>query len=171
MLFTGDGHRCTEALLAVVKCLPSSVIIDRCPGSNRPDVIQLPDNCSHAGSANSAEIFHTVADCIQLQHLRAVKKLIEILRIPVGCRQVIHNLSVGRRISLVHLHHLGENIPVLRLRKRTDRLHTGERLEAELRKETEVMLPVIRELISAMPYAPVMRISDIFLVDILVIAA
>lgn len=68
----------------------------------------------------------------------------KILRVKIRCRKVFQDLTICSRISLMHLHHSGENIPLFRKRKALHRLKAREGLEAELGKITEMVLSVNR---------------------------
>ena len=53
----------------ILQRFPSSKVIDTCPGCDRPVIVQLPVNCTHAASPVSAPVLHTALDCDRLQHL------------------------------------------------------------------------------------------------------
>ena len=67
------------------------------------------------------EMFDAVTNRLGLQKLRGVDQRIEIIRIQEELLHVIHDLAVGGSISLMLLHHIGKDIPVLRNRKRLHR--------------------------------------------------
>ena len=69
------------------------------------------------------------------------------------------------------LHHIGEHVPVLGEGKAFDGFHTGEGLEAEFRHIPEVIIPVIREGLHAVPHIPVVDITPGFVVGIVKAAA
>lgn len=62
-------------------------------------------------------MLHTVAHGFRLEKLGGIEKGVKIIGIEEGLSQIIHDLSIGRLVSLVFLHDIGENIPVFRLCK------------------------------------------------------
>ena len=116
-------------------------------------------------------MLHAVPDRIRLQKLGAEDEGIEVLWIQIGLGEVVHDLSVGRAVSLVHLHDAGEDVPVLRQGKAPDRLHRGEGLEAELREEPVVMAPVGGKRLIAVPDAPVVGVPLVLRVAVLKVSS
>ena len=116
-------------------------------------------------------MLHAVADGVRLEKLGAVEQLVKILRVQIGLGDIVHNFAVGGSIPLVHLHHPGVNVPVALIRKPADCLQGREGLEAELREETVVMLPVCGKGLVAVPYAPVVDVSHVFGVAVFIVAA
>ena len=57
-------------------------------------------------------MLHAVAHGLCLKKLGRIEKGVKIVGIEEGLAQVVHDLSVGRLISLVFLHDIGENVPV-----------------------------------------------------------
>ena len=61
----------------------------------------------------------------------------KIARIQEGLGQIVHDLAVGGVVTLMLLHDVGEDVPILRQGEGFHRLQTGEGLEAEFRDVTE----------------------------------
>ena len=127
--------------------LPVPVIVQAGPTGHGPDVVELPYHGAHAGSPEPPEMLHPIADGLGLEQLGAVEQLVEIPGIEVGLGQVVQNLAVGRGVPLVQLHDPGIHVPVLGFREPADGLQGREGLEAELRQEAVVVLPVSRKAI------------------------
>ena len=66
---TGKQYRGKESFCIIMKRFPSAVIINGRPGSPRPDIVQLPYNSTHAGTAEATEMLNAVTDRIGLKKL------------------------------------------------------------------------------------------------------
>ena len=77
-------------------------------------------------------MLHAIADSICLKKLGGIKHTVKILRIQVSRRQIFQYFPVCCPVSLMHLHHSGENVAVLLKGKAFHRPATGEGLEAKL---------------------------------------
>ena len=104
LFLTGNQHRRKHLFLRIVQCLPAPKIIDARPGRHRPDIVELPHNSSHTPSPETSEMLRAIADTFSLQKLGSVNQAVKILRIQIALCQILHNLAVCRRISLMHLH-------------------------------------------------------------------
>ena len=146
---------------------PAAAVIDGGPARHRPAVIELPDHCSHTAATVPPEMFHAIADRLRLKKLGSVKHGVKAAGIQERLLHIIHDLSICRLVSLMLLHHIGENIPVFRLRKSLAGLQRWKRLEAKFGKITEMELPVFRDGFVPMPDIPVMNISPVLSIGII----
>ena len=64
------------------------------------------------------------------------------------------------------LHDFGEEVPVLFLGEGLNRLDGRQRLETELRAETEIVVQILAEGQLAVPYVPVVSISAVVVVGL-----
>jgi len=69
VLLAGKQDRCKHLLLCVLQGFPVSIVVHACPGCSRPDIVQLPYNSTHAGTAEAAEMLNAVTDRIGLKKL------------------------------------------------------------------------------------------------------
>ena len=110
-------------------------------------------------------MLHTVPYSICLKQLRRIQKRLEICRIAICRRQILQDLSICSGIALVHLHYIGENIPILFFCETPHRFHAGERLEAEFRQIPEMIFSIFSKRLAGVPHVP--EVDDIAAIRIL----
>lgn len=105
-------------------------------------------------------MFHPVTDGVGLKKLGSIYQGRKVVRVFVGLLEVIHDLSVCRVISLMFLHYIGENIPVLRVVADPFlySFYRREGLETKFGKIAEAIFPILREGLVPMPYLPEMYV-------------
>ncbi|MNP68479.1 hypothetical protein D3C76_1644420 [compost metagenome] len=83
-------------------------------------------------------MLHSAAHPFGLNQLGGIQQGGEVPRITIRLPDVVEDFFVPCPVFLVGFHHIREDIPVLRQRKRLHRLKRRERLQAELRHVTRV---------------------------------
>ena len=111
-------------------------------------------------------MLHSVPQCLRLQKLGGIQRNVKGARVQIGLLEIIHDLAVCGAVALVLLHHIGEDVPVLRLREGFHRLHQRERLETKLRYIAEEEFPVLGKRLVPVPYIPVMRVTSVRIIRI-----
>ena len=107
-----------------------------------------------------------IADRLCLEQLGGVQHRVKVRGIQEGLFQVIHDFAIGRGVALVLLHHIGENIPVLRPGEALTGLEGWEGLKPELRYIAEVKFTVFREGLVPVPNIPVVCVSPVLVVGL-----
>ena len=157
-----DRGRGEEVPCPVLQGLPPAQGIDARPAGHRPAVIHLPVNRAHAPAAVPPPVFHARAHRLRLQPLARVGQLLHGEGIAQRLAQVIQRRRVAAAALLVAFHHPGEGIhlPFL-MHNGLQRIHAGERLEAELRAEPRIPLREIRERPPPVPHRPVVHVAPV----------
>ena len=160
-LMAGDENGSEETLLIVVQCLPATEVVKACPACNRPAVIELPYNCTHAATTVAAPVLNTVLHCLSLEQLRCIYKVVNLAGIEIHLGEVVYDSAVCGGVALVLFHNVGEDVSVFRLGKAVYGFHAGEGLEAKLGYIAEEMIAVIGEGEKTMPYHPVVNVTAV----------
>ena len=103
-------------------------------------------------------MLHAVADGLPLQQLGGVQGRLKAGGVEEHLLQIGQDEHAAPGAALVALHHVGEQVPVLRLGEGLHRGEAGQAFKAELGEVAELVLAVLGEGQLAVPHAPVVDV-------------
>ena len=143
----------------MVQRLPAAAVVDGGPGTDRPGVVELPDQRAHAMGPETAPVGDGGLDGEALLDLAQPDEILE----PLGPAEVAEHgggdALVAALVLLVALEDRGGDVPVPGLGEAADDLEGRVGLEAELRAEPGRDVPVVIEIPVLVPDRPEVHVA------------